>query len=150
MKSLFDDHLMSPCRQELEPGAVILRGYAKSNASLLLEEVWRIAQASPFRHMVTPGGRNMSVAMTNCGRVGWISEPTGYRYGSIDPHTAAPWPAMPDPFKNLIFLRMVRTGTNSWSAGNVGTPGTLKTGVVTCYRVTKRMKTRSGFWRAFE
>lgn len=101
MQPLFEDHLMPSCRQDLEPGAVILRGYATSNASVLLENVSRIAQASPFRHMVVSGGRSMSVGMTNCGRVSWISDPTGYRYGSIDPDTGAPWPAMPDSFMNL-------------------------------------------------
>ena len=74
---------------------MLLRGFAMSEAPALLEEVSRIAQAAPFRHLVTPGGRAMSVAMTNCGRVGWVSDRSGYRYDAVDPNTGAPWPAMP-------------------------------------------------------
>jgi alkylated DNA repair protein (DNA oxidative demethylase) len=37
----------------------------------------------------------MSVAMTNCGQVGWVSDRRGYRYDSIDPDSGRPWPPMP-------------------------------------------------------
>jgi alkylated DNA repair protein (DNA oxidative demethylase) len=57
-----------------------------------------IASAAPFRHMVTPGGFRMSVGMTNCGQLGWISDESGYRYSAIDPTTGRPWPSMPDSF----------------------------------------------------
>ena len=52
----------------------------------------RVAPVAPFRHLVVPGGYTMSVAMTNCGRVGWVSDRTGYRYDPADPDTGAPWP----------------------------------------------------------
>ena len=101
MTTLFDAD-SSPCSHErLEEGAVILRNFAISEASALLEEVVRIAKAAPFRYLVTPGGYIMSVAMTNCGRVGWLSDRTGYRYDSTDPNTRAPWPAMPQSFLDL-------------------------------------------------
>ena len=51
--------------------------------------------------MTTPGGWRMSVAMTNCGDAGWLSDASGYRYDAIDPETRRPWPAMPDVFAAL-------------------------------------------------
>jgi alkylated DNA repair protein (DNA oxidative demethylase) len=64
----------------------------------LLEGIAAIAQAAPFRHMTTPGGFRMSVAMTNCGALGWVSDARGYRYSPIDPHSGSAWPAMPAAF----------------------------------------------------
>ena len=101
MTTLFDDDSSTRPYQRLEEGAVLLRGFATSEAPALLEEVARIAQAAPFRHLVTPGGYTMSVAMTNCGRVGWVSDRTGYRYDAADPDSGAPWPAMPTAFLDL-------------------------------------------------
>jgi alkylated DNA repair protein (DNA oxidative demethylase) len=85
----------------LEEGAVVLRGFAALQSSALVEEAERVARAAPFRHMITPGGHTMSVAMTNCGRVGWVSDAKGYCYDSIDPETLQPWPALPDAFLEL-------------------------------------------------
>ncbi|SPE33969.1 oxidative demethylase of N1-methyladenine or N3-methylcytosine DNA lesions [Candidatus Sulfopaludibacter sp. SbA6] len=101
MTPLFDNHPSPPSSERLEEGAVLLRGFAVSEAAALVEQVSRIAQAAPFRHLVTPGGYTMSVAMTNCGRVGWVSDRTGYRYAPADPNTGAPWPAMPAAFLDL-------------------------------------------------
>jgi DNA oxidative demethylase len=88
-------------REVLEEGAVVLRGFASSQASALLEAVDEIVANAPFRHLVTPGGYRMSVGMTNCGRVGWVSDKTGYRYDPRDPDTGKPWPAMPPVFERL-------------------------------------------------
>jgi len=85
----------------LEESAVLLHGFASGEAGLLIEEVERVAQAAPFRHLITPGGYTMSVAMTNCGRVGWVSDKIGYRYDRFDPDSGVPWPAMPAAFLNL-------------------------------------------------
>ncbi|HEV8311913.1 MAG TPA: DNA oxidative demethylase AlkB [Burkholderiaceae bacterium] len=93
---LFDERVL-----ELAPGAVLLRGFASERAAALLREVETITQAAPFRHLVTPGGYTMSVAMTNCGRVGWCSDRSGYRYDAIDPLSGTPWPAMPVVFDEL-------------------------------------------------
>jgi len=87
--------------EPLEDGAVLLRGFADSEAPLLIQEVDRIAQTAAFRHLITPGGYTMSVAMTNCGRVGWVSDRTGYRYDPVDPDTKIPWPATPPVFLDL-------------------------------------------------
>lgn len=88
-------------RVVIAEGAVVLRGFATALERELLDGVLRIAAVSPFRHMVTPGGFPMSVAMTNCGSAGWITERSGYRYDAIDPQTGRPWPAMPESFAAL-------------------------------------------------
>lgn len=84
----------------LGPGAVVLRGFAAAVDGDLLAGVATIAAAAPFRHMITSGG-TMSVAMTNCGSLGWVSDRTGYRYDSNDPESGRPWPTMPESFFQL-------------------------------------------------
>ena len=83
----------------LGPGITLLRGFADS--ARLMPLVERVAESSPFRHLVTPGGQTMSVAMTNCGPVGWVSERSGYRYDARDPLTGRAWPPMPGEFLEL-------------------------------------------------
>src|ERR1051326_5518817 len=100
-----------PCpREQLEDGAVLLRGFASAKAPLLIQEVERIAQLAAFRHLTTPGGYGMSVAMTNCGRVGWVSDRTGYRYDPRDPSTGHPWPAMPAAFLDIAASAAAEAG----------------------------------------
>src|ERR1700761_7733744 len=88
-------------RVALGARAVLLRGFAREHAPELIAAIDAIAAASPFRHMVTPGGWEMSVALTNCGQVGWVTDRNGYRYEPIDPATGQPWPAMPRAFADL-------------------------------------------------
>ena len=114
MTSLFDSDSMQRSCERLEEGAVLLRGFATAEAPLLVEEVARIAQAAAFRHLVTPGGYTMSVAMTNCGRVGWVSDRTGYRYDPVDPGTGAPWPAMPKVFLDIAVQAAAEGGFASY------------------------------------
>ncbi len=83
----------------LGDGITLLRGYADTGK--LFPLILRIAESAPFRHLVTPGGQTMSVAMTNCGPVGWVSDRTGYRYSSRDPQTHRDWPRMPEEFQRL-------------------------------------------------
>jgi alkylated DNA repair protein (DNA oxidative demethylase) len=80
---------------------VLLRGAALRFEKEILAALNEITTVSPFRHMVTPGGFTMSVAMTNCGAVGWVTDRTGYRYDHIDPETANAWPPMPGRFLDL-------------------------------------------------
>ena len=87
--------------ETIVPGAVLLRGFAAGDAAALLRAIERVAAAAPFRQMETPGGYRMSVAMTNCGTAGWITDRRGYRYSATDPLTDRPWPAMPKPFRDL-------------------------------------------------
>jgi alkylated DNA repair protein (DNA oxidative demethylase) len=110
MTSLFDSDSFPRSREPLEEGAVLLRGFATAEAPLLVEEVARIAQAAAFRHLVTPGGYTMSVAMTNCGRLGWVSDRSGYRYDAADPETGEPWPAMPDAFLDIAVRAAAEAG----------------------------------------
>src|SRR5438477_3917568 len=90
-----------PDTEALEEGAVLLRGYVAGEAEALIAEVAGIAAVAPFRHLVVPGGHTMSVAMTNCGRVGWVSDRRGYRYDALDPDRGANWPAMPPVFGDV-------------------------------------------------
>jgi alkylated DNA repair protein (DNA oxidative demethylase) len=90
-----------PPREAMAEGAVVLRGFARPFEAELLPALRAILKQSPFRHLVTPGGHRMSVAMTNCGSVGWVSDPTGYRYDAIDPESGQKWPAMPPVLRRL-------------------------------------------------
>jgi alkylated DNA repair protein (DNA oxidative demethylase) len=101
MSRLFDGSELPPEREQLEEGAVLLRGYASPVAVELMEAVRIISEAAPPRHLVTPGGYAMSVAMTNCGRVGWVSDRKGYRYDPTNPDTGLPWPPFPAAFLEL-------------------------------------------------
>ena len=97
-QSLFDaDEGM----EALAPGATVLRAFARQSDVALLAAVEAIAAQAPFRHMTTPGGFEMSVAMTNCGAAGWVTDRTGYRYQAQNPQGGAPWPAMPADFLAL-------------------------------------------------
>src|SRR2546430_11867622 len=91
---LFADGYAQPRRETLGPGAVLLRSFASSRAGALLAGLAEVVQRSPFRHTTTPGGYRMSVAMTNCGAVGWVTDGSGYRYDALDPLGAARWPQM--------------------------------------------------------
>lgn len=93
----------APRLDRLGPRAFVLRGLALPYVPDLLAAVDSIQAAAPFRHMVTPGGLRMSVALTNCGALGWTTDRRGYRYTAQDPETGLDWPAMPG-----IFLRLAR------------------------------------------
>ncbi len=86
---------------EVGAGAVLLREFAVAEDVALWAAVTAVARAAPFRHMVTPGGFRMSVAMTNCGALGWVTDRTGYRYTACDPESGLAWPEMPDVFREL-------------------------------------------------
>jgi alkylated DNA repair protein (DNA oxidative demethylase) len=87
--------------ERLGPGAVLLHGFALTEAPALIAEVGRLIEQAPWRHMLTPSGHRMSVAMTNGGALGWVSDRTGYRYVAQDPETGRPWPPMPARFLQL-------------------------------------------------
>ena len=105
---LFEDLPSAPTIEPLGPQAFVLRGFARALAADLVMALAEVEATSPFRQMVTPGGFTMSVALTNCGRYGWTSDRTGYRYTEIDPLTGLPWPAMPPTFAELA-----RTAANA-------------------------------------
>ncbi len=85
----------------LDAGAMLLRGFALKGIEPLLQDLRRVMERAPFRHMITPGGFRMSVAMTNCGPFGWVSDATGYRYSEVDPETGDAWPSLPASFREL-------------------------------------------------
>jgi len=88
-------------REQLEPGAFVLRSFALDEVPALLDAIHVVAGRAPFRHMTTARGLRMAVAMTNCGDAGWLSDRSGYRYDAIDPETDRPWPEIPDVFAHL-------------------------------------------------
>ncbi|WP_315776469.1 MULTISPECIES: DNA oxidative demethylase AlkB [unclassified Bradyrhizobium] len=92
---------VGPAREQLAPGAVLLRGFARPQEAELITAIETIAAQAPFRRMVTPGGHQMSVAMTSCGACGWVTDRSGYRYDAVDPDSGQPWPAMPPLFHQL-------------------------------------------------
>jgi DNA oxidative demethylase len=88
-------------REELGPGAAILRRFAVRVETAVLAALEDVAARAPFRNMITPGGYRMSVAMTNCGPLGWVTDKSGYRYDAIDPASGMRWPPMPESFQKL-------------------------------------------------
>jgi len=90
-----------PEREPVGPGALLLRGRALADEAALLSDLQTVVAAAPFRHMVTPGGFTMAVAMTNCGEVGWVTDRRGYRYQAEDPESGGKWPPLPAAFRSL-------------------------------------------------
>ncbi len=98
---LFDALLPDTRQEQLTEGAWLLHGFALARVVALLPAIAHIKSVAPFRHLVTPGGFRMSVAMTNCGNLGWVSDRHGYRYDARDPLSGHPWPSMPPVFLEL-------------------------------------------------
>jgi len=94
----------------LAPGAMLLRGFAAPRSAQLQAAIEGVANSAPFRIMTTRGGHRMSVAMTNCGAAGWVSDASGYRYDALDPTTDEPWPPMPREFADLAADAAQRAG----------------------------------------
>ncbi len=102
-------------QQEMAEGAVLLRGFAKSFEAELIADISDIVAKASFRHMITPGGHQMSVAMTNCGRLGWVTDRNGYRYDANDPEAQKPWPAMPPSFRELARQAAAQAGFDGFA-----------------------------------
>ena len=99
----------------LSQGAMLLPGFALEWAEMLLSGIAEVALRAPFRQMVTPGGFAMSVAMTNCGPLGWVTDRKGYRYSALDPVSGLPWPPMPEGFARLSSAAAIRAGYSDFS-----------------------------------
>ncbi len=104
-----------PSQEAMAERAVLLRGFALALEADLIADLRAVVEQAPFRHMVTPGGHQMSVAMTNCGSVGWVTDRTGYRYDGIDPESGKPWPAMPPSFRALAGQAAAQAGFDGFS-----------------------------------
>lgn len=109
---LFDDLPPAPelAQEVLAPGAVLLRGWARAQERVLLTAIETVLAQAPLRHLQTPGGYTMSVAMSNCGALGWTSDRYGYRYAANDPLSRQPWPAMPACFLDLAQQAAAQAG----------------------------------------
>lgn len=107
---LFDDLPAAVSRETLAPGAALLRGFAREGDAALLQAIETVTAQAPFRHLVTPGGYTMSVGMSNCGVLGWVSDRSGYRYDPLDPLSGQPWPAMPACFADLARRAATQAG----------------------------------------
>lgn len=105
-----DDDTAQQGREAIGPQSFVLRSFALPYADALLQGVDDVTAQSPFRHMDTPGGYTMSVALTNCGQLGWTTDARGYRYARIDPMTGQPWPDLPDAFLRLAQAAAAEAG----------------------------------------
>lgn len=105
-----DDDTAQQGREAIGPQSFVLRSFALPYADALLQGVDDVTARSPFRHMDTPGGYTMSVALTNCGQLGWTTDARGYRYARIDPMTGQPWPDLPDAFLRLAQAAAAEAG----------------------------------------
>jgi DNA oxidative demethylase len=101
-------------KQTLADGAVLFRGFADADSIPVFQALQQVIAAAPFRQMVTPGGRRMSVAMTNCGQAGWVTDSSGYRYDVLDPVSQLPWPPMPEIIRRLAERAAVQAGFMSF------------------------------------
>jgi DNA oxidative demethylase len=106
---------LRPSREAIAEGAVLLRGFARPVEDELITALREIVAQAPFRHMMTPGGHQMSVAMTNCGDAGWVTDRSGYRYDTIDPESGKPWPSMPPSFLALAKQAALEAGFDNFA-----------------------------------
>ena len=107
---LFDSLPAQAQTQPLAPGALLLGGFAYAEAAALLQTLDAVLRAAPLRHLLTPGGYRMSVAMSNCGPLGWVSSRSGYGYAAEDPLSGQPWPAMPTQWRELAMRAALQAG----------------------------------------
>ncbi len=113
---LFEDiDTPEPTQQALAPGAVLLRGLAREPGAELLARLDQVLVAAPLRHLITPGGHTMSVAMSNCGALGGVSDRRGYRYTTTDPLSGQPWPAMPKLLRELAQRAAAQAGFDNFA-----------------------------------
>ncbi len=88
----------------LAPGLRYLPGFLdRGRQESLVEQIRAIVQQAPLYVPLMPGtGRPMSVRMTNCGQLGWMTDKErGYRYQAIHPATGEAWPAIPSLLLDL-------------------------------------------------
>lgn len=105
-----DPRKLDAKKQAFAANATLLSGFALPVENTLLADLQQIIAVAPLRNMVTPGGFTMSVAMTNCGDFGWITDRKAYRYASLDPLSGKAWPALPDSFLQLAISAASETG----------------------------------------
>lgn len=109
---LFDEAAtrQPPRAEQIGPQTFVLRAFALPCVDELLPPLRSVLKAAPFRRMVTPGGQTMSVALSNCGALGWTTDSHGYRYTPLDPRTGLPWPSLPEVFRRLASEAAAQAG----------------------------------------
>lgn len=107
---LFADQPRTPAQLRLAEGAWVLQSFAQEQQQALLAEIEALLAQAPLRHLVTPSGHTMSVAMSNCGALGWVSDARGYRYDALDPLSGKTWPSMPALFEQLALEAAAAAG----------------------------------------
>jgi alkylated DNA repair protein (DNA oxidative demethylase) len=80
------------------PGLRILPGFLdRPDQERLLAAIGDVLRQAPlYRPRMPRSGKPMSVLMSNCGPLGWVTDERGYRYQDRHPETDAPWPAIPE------------------------------------------------------
>ncbi len=89
---------MAPVPIVVAPGVAFFPGYLDRAAQEALREATRavLAEAPLYRARMPKTGRPLSVRMSNCGVLGWMSDEAGYRYQPTHPETGRPWPPIPE------------------------------------------------------
>jgi alkylated DNA repair protein (DNA oxidative demethylase) len=127
---LFDDAGLLPAEQHLAEGVCLIAGQTQSIMSAIWQAVEEVLQQAPLRHMQTPGGHTMSVSMSNCGELGWISDRHGYRYSRQDPQTGQPWPTMPVVLHQLARSWAAQAGFDNFASNAC---------LINCYQAGSKM-----------
>ncbi|MDO5666911.1 MAG: DNA oxidative demethylase AlkB [Alcaligenaceae bacterium] len=126
----FFTHRAATRKEQIAESSYILRGFALAEAEAMFKELELLLKQAPFRQMQTPGGHTMSVAMTNCGELGWLSDSKGYRYRSHDPLSGEAWPMMPELFRELAHRAAQEAGFSGFQADAC---------LINCYSVGAKM-----------
>ncbi|WP_062786197.1 DNA oxidative demethylase AlkB [Aquitalea pelogenes] len=127
---LFGDTSLFPSQQQLAEGVCLLSGQANSMMPAIWQAVEDVLRQAPLRQMQTPGGHTMSVAMSNCGELGWVSDRHGYRYSRLDPQSGQPWPAMPEVLQELARIWAAAAGFDNFVSNAC---------LINCYQAGSKM-----------
>ena len=127
---LFGDASQFPSQQQLTEGVCLLSGQANSMMPAIWQAVEDVLRLAPLRQMQTPGGYTMSVAMSNCGELGWISDRHGYRYSRLDPQSGQPWPAMPEVLQERARIWAAEAGFDNFASNAC---------LINCYQAGSKM-----------
>lgn len=77
-------------------GVRVFPGWLDRESQIAMaRDVAQVLKSAPLVQPETPRGQKMSVRMSACGALGWITDRKGYRYVPLHPSGAA-WPAIPD------------------------------------------------------
>lgn len=101
-----------PAINEVYPDTFLLAGFV--DTAPLEKQIALLLKQSPCRKMQTPSGHYTNVALSNCGKLGWVASKSGYRYTNTDPLSDKPWPAMPESFSLLAQRAALCAGFESF------------------------------------